>query len=368
MREPTRIEVRTGVAYDVLIGRDLLQNLPRLLPGGVRRVAVVHPSRLHRLAGSVHAGLTAEGFETHRLEVPDSEAAKTTDVAASCWAALGRWGFTRSDAVVGLGGGATTDLAGFVASTWLRGVPVVHAPTTLLGMVDAAVGGKTAVNTAAGKNLVGTFHEPTAVLCDLDLLRSLARAELVSGLAEVVKCGFVADPAILELVESEPGAAVDPAGELLAELIERAVRVKAAVVSSDLRETATGDARMGRQVLNYGHTLGHAIERVEGYRYRHGEAVAVGMVYAAELARLAGRLDEPTTKRHRRLLASLGLPTAYPGERWPALHEAMRIDKKARGDRLRFVVLDGLAQPGILDSPDPDLLRAAYEQLVRQDP
>ena len=364
MSAPTRIEVRAGAAYDVLIGRGLLPELPRLLPAGARRVAVVHPPSLRALADSVNADLIARGFAAHRLEVPDGEAAKTTEVAASGWAALGAWGYTRSDALVGLGGGSTTDLAGFVAATWLRGVSVVHVPTTLLGMVDAAVGGKTGINTVAGKNLVGAFHEPAGVLCDLDLLDTLPRAELVSGLAEVVKCGFVADPAILELLESDTPAAVDPAGELLPELVERAVRVKAAVVGADLRETATGAVRLGREVLNYGHTLGHAIERVEGYRFRHGDAVAVGMVFAAELARLAGRLDEPTTRRHRHVLDALELPTAYPGDRWLALHEAMRIDKKARGDRLRFVVLDGLARPGILEAPDPELLRAAYEQLA----
>jgi len=240
---------------------------------------------------------------------------------------------------------------------------VVQVPTTLLGMVDAAVGGKTGINTAEGKNLVGAFHEPVGVLCDLASLETLPRADLVAGLAEVVKCGFVADPVVLDLVEGAPAAAVDPAGPLLRELVERAVRVKAAVVAGDLRETGGVGGGIGREVLNYGHTLGHAVEQVEGYTWRHGEAVAVGLVFAAELSRLAGRLDPATTARHRSVLTLLGLPTTYVGDSWPQLLDVMRVDKKSRGDTLRFIVLDGLAEPAVLTGPDPRLLEAAYAAL-----
>ena len=284
-------------------------------------------------------------------------------MAAFCWTALGQVGFTRSDAVVGVGGGATTDLAGFVAATFLRGLRVVHVPTTLLGMVDAAVGGKTGINTAEGKNLVGAFHEPVGVLCDLATLESLHRHDLVSGLAEVVKCGFIADPEILGLVESDPDAARDPASTTCRELIERAIRVKAAVVAGDLHEQASADGSVGREALNYGHTLGHAIERAERYAWRHGAAVAVGMVFVAELARLAGRLDEATADRHRGVLGSLGLPTTYSGADWPTLYDAMKVDKKSRGDRLRFVILDGIGRPAILEAPDPAVLVAAYAEI-----
>ncbi len=357
--DATTVRVGTARPYDVVVGRHLYGRLPGLLGAGVRRVAVIHPESLEATGEAVRADLAEQGYQAHSVQVPDAEAAKTADVAASCWAELGRRGFTRSDAVVGVGGGATTDLAGFVAATWLRGVRVVHLPTTLLGMVDAAVGGKTGINTAAGKNLVGAFHEPAGVLCDLALLATLPPDELVSGLAEVVKCGLVADPRILELVESDPGAARDPGSTLLRELVERAVRVKAAVVTTDPRETG-GGSTPGRETLNYGHTFGHAVERVEGYTFRHGAAVAVGMVFVAELARLAGRLDDATADRHRAVLELLGLPTTYRGDVWPQLLDAMRVDKKSRGDRLRFVVLDGLARPGVLAAPDPDLLAAAY--------
>ncbi len=336
--------------YDVLIGTDLSDRLPALL-GTARQVALVHSATVSDRAHAVAGTLGAAGFLVRLIAVPDGEEAKTLAVAGTCWDTLGAAAFTRTDAVVGLGGGAVTDLAGFVAAAWLRGVPVVHLPTTLLGMVDAAVGGKTGINTVAGKNLVGAFHQPAGVVCDLTALRTLPREHLVSGLAEVVKCGFIADPVILDLLEAR-----DPVQHpgVLAELIERSVRVKAEVVSRDLREAGP------REVLNYGHTLAHAIERVEGYRWRHGDAVSVGLVFAAALAREAGRLDPATADRHGELLTRLGLPTSYPAAAWPSLHEAMRVDKKSRGKRLRFVVLDGLADPGVLEDPDPGLLTAAY--------
>jgi 3-dehydroquinate synthase len=361
----TVIPVRTAAPYDVLVGTDLRGELPGLLGPGVRRVAVIHPQALAATGAAVRDDLAARGYEAHAVEVPDGEAAKQAPVASFCWQVLGRAGFTRSDAVVTVGGGATTDLGGFVAATWLRGVAVVHLPTTLLAMVDAAVGGKTGINTDEGKNLVGAFHEPAGVLCDLGLLRTLPRNELVSGLAEVVKCGFIADPAILDLVESDPHAALDPDSDVLRELVERAVRVKAEVVAGDLRETGGTAGHPGREALNYGHTLGHAIEKVERYTFRHGAAVAIGMVFVAELARLAGRLDDATAARHRSVLQRVGLPTSYRGADWDALHDAMRVDKKARGDRLRFVVLDGLARPSVLAGPEPALLEAAFAEVAR---
>jgi len=279
-------------------------------------------------------------------------------VAERIWSALASHRLTRSDVIVGVGGGATTDLAGFVAGTWLRGVRLVLVPTTLLAAVDAAIGGKTAVNTGAGKNLVGVFHPPAGVLTDLAVLTSLPRPEYVSGLAEVIKAGFIADPAILDLVEADPDGAVVPHGQHARELVERAVRVKAEVVTDDLREAGR------REILNYGHTLGHAIERFEDYRIRHGEAVAIGMVYAAEVARLAGRLAPAEAARHRQLLAAVGLPTAYRPGAWPELRARMAVDKKSRGARLRMVVLEGLARPVILDDPDERLLHRAYREVT----
>ncbi len=352
MSEPVVIPV--GGAHDVLVGRGVLGRVLDLVPDGVRQVLLVHPVGFERYAGHVARRLEDAGLVVREAPVPDAERAKTAEVAAGLWAVLGQHAFTRSDAVVAVGGGTVTDLAGFVAATWLRGVPVVHVPTTLLAMVDAAVGGKTGINTAEGKNLVGSFHPPAGVLCDLDVLATLPRPDLVAGLAEVVKAGFIADPRILELLEADPAGASDPHGPHLAELVERAVRVKADVVARDLTESWL------REVLNYGHTLGHAIEQVEGYRRRHGEAVAVGMVFAAELAHRAGLLPREVLDRHRSVLGAVGLPTSELGGRFEALLAVMRRDKKSRGDRLRFVVLEGLARPTRLEGPEEALLREAY--------
>ena len=355
---PTRITVRGETPYDVVVGHGLLGELAGAV-AGAQRVAVVHPAALRVTAEAIRDDLAAQGLEAHAVEVPDGEACKTLQVAGYLWDVLGQTGFTRTDVVVAVGGGATTDLAGFVAATWLRGVRVVHVPTTLLGMVDAAVGGKTAIDTDAGKNLVGAFHPPAAVLCDLGTLATVPRHDYVAGLAEVIKVGFTHDPRILELIESDPAGAQTPDGPHTRELIERSVAVKAGVVGDDLTEQGE------RELLNYGHTLGHAIEKVEDYRWRHGAAVSVGLVFVAELGRLAGRLDDDTAARHRTILASVGLPTSYAGD-WNRVRAAMSIDKKSRGSRLRFVVLDGLGKARMLDDPDPSLLVAAYEE-VRKD-
>lgn len=285
----TRIQVG-GTAgtepYEVLVGRQLLGELGGLIGNRAKRVAVIHPEALEGTGEALRADLAGQGFEAVAIQVPNAEEAKTAEVAAYCWKALGQSGFTRTDVIVGVGGGATTDLAGFVAATWLRGVRWIAIPTTVLAMVDAAVGGKTGINTAEGKNLVGSFHPPAGVLCDLAALDSLPVNDYVSGLAEIIKAGFIADPVILDLIEADPQAARTPAGPHTSELIERSIRVKAEVVSGDLKESGR------REILNYGHTLAHAIEKNERYQWRHGAAVSVGMHFAAELGRLAGRLDD----------------------------------------------------------------------------
>ncbi|WP_346924851.1 3-dehydroquinate synthase [uncultured Arthrobacter sp.] len=347
-----------GENYDVVVGRGLLASLPGLLGERVKRVLVIHPRALRLTGDTVREELAAAGFTALTAEIPDAEEGKHIEVASFCWQVLGQNDFTRSDAVVAVGGGAVTDLAGFVAATWLRGVKVIHMPTSLLGMVDAAVGGKTGINTAEGKNLVGAFHPPAGVLVDLDTLDTLPKNEMISGMAEVIKCGFIADPAILDLIEKDPAAVTDPRSDAVRELIERAITVKAKVVSEDLKESGQ------REILNYGHTLGHAIELAERYSWRHGAAVAVGMMFAAELARSVGRLSDADADRHRSILESLGLPITYRRDRWQALLDGMRRDKKSRGDLLRFVVLDGVGRPGILDVPDTSLLFAAYQEIA----
>jgi 3-dehydroquinate synthase len=347
-----------GENYDVVVGRGLLAGLPALLGERVKRVLVIHPRALRLTGDTVREELASAGFTALTAEIPDAEEGKHIEVASFCWQVLGQNDFTRSDAVVAVGGGAVTDLAGFVAATWLRGVKVIHMPTSLLAMVDAAVGGKTGINTAEGKNLVGAFHPPAGVLADLDTLDTLPKNEIISGMAEVIKCGFIADPAILDLIERDTSAVADPRSDAVRELIERAIAVKAKVVSADLKEAGE------REILNYGHTLGHAIELAERYSWRHGAAVSVGMMFAAELSRSVGRLSDADADRHRSILESLGLPITYRRDRWQALLDGMRRDKKSRGDLLRFVVLDGVARPGILDVPDTSLLFAAYQEIA----
>ncbi len=357
----TTIRVSAGSPYDVQIGRGVAFELGQQLAGAAK-VALVHPHALRKAADALAASVEAD---VTLIEVPTGERAKRARVLEGAWRVLAQEGFTRSDAVVGLGGGATTDLAGFVAATWLRGVRYVSVPTTLLAMVDAAVGGKTGINLPEGKNLVGAFWEPAAVLCDLDFLTTLPTDDLRGGLAEMIKHGFIADPRTLELVETDPAALLDPTSPALAEAIERSIAVKAGVVSGDLREATSVGAAVGREMLNYGHTLGHAIERREQYRWPHGHAVSVGLVFAATLARNLGLLDADTAARHRAILSSVGLPVSYEGGAWADLRETMNLDKKTRGAALRFVLLEGVGSPRIVESPHEAVLAASYDEIAR---
>jgi 3-dehydroquinate synthase len=352
----TSIRVGGESGYDVVVGRGTLGELADALGAAPRKVLIVHPATLGARAAALREAL-ADRYEVILAEVPDAEAGKRIEVAAFCWQVLGQADFTRSDAVVGFGGGAVTDLAGFVAATWLRGVRVVQVPTTVLGMVDAAVGGKTGINTNEGKNLVGVFHAPAAVLCDLDLLDTLPKNEILAGFAEIVKAGFIRYPEILDLIEADPEAATDPSTPAFRRVVELAIQMKADVVSEDFTEQGL------REILNYGHTLGHAVEHAERYQWRHGAAVAVGMAFAAELGRLSGRLSDEVADRHKRVLDLLSLPTTYPAGRWNTLLATMQRDKKARGGQLRFIVLDDLAKPTVMLAPDPTLLFAAYQEI-----
>jgi 3-dehydroquinate synthase len=363
----TVIRVGGDASYDVTVGAGVSSLVPTALPDSAERVLLVHAPPLRAEAVALEARLSGTGRKVETIVVPDAEAGKTAAVLEECWSTLGRSDFTRSDVVVGIGGGAVTDLAGFVAASWLRGVAVVQVPTSLLAMVDAAIGGKTGINTPEGKNLVGAFHQPTSVWCDIDYLRTLPRHEMVTGLAEVVKAGFIRDLEILDVVESatdvlrarsaQKGRRGAEGLPVLEDLAARAIRVKADVVSRDPKEAFL------REILNYGHTLGHAIEQVEEYRWHHGAAISVGMVFAAELARATGTLDAAAVDRHRTILGGLGLPIGYRKDRWDDLLAAMRRDKKTRGATLRFVVLDGVGNPVRLEGPDPELLRAAFHAI-----
>ena len=343
--------------YDVVVGRNLLDEVSAGLRDNVKQILIIHPISLATSADLLADDLRAKGYVALQAGVEDGEPAKRIEVAAWCWGIMGQADFTRSDAIIGFGGGSTTDLAGFVASTWLRGVQLIQVPTTLLGMVDAAIGGKTGVNTAEGKNLVGTFYAPSKVVCDLETLNTLPRNELLAGFGEVVKYGFIADERILELLEANLDTATDVGSEVFAELIYRSIAIKARVVANDFKEASE------REILNYGHTLGHAIELLERYQWRHGAAVAVGMMFVGELARLHGLVSDEVVDRQRRILESIGLPTTYRADKWDQLLAAMQRDKKSRAGTLRFVVLEGIGKPKILTAPTNEMLFTAYQEI-----
>jgi len=352
----TTISVTGTENYDVLVGNGILAELPTYLGPSVNKVLIVHPAALGAKANALRESLMPR-FEVLLAEVPDAEDAKRVEVAAFCWQIMGQTDFTRTDAVIGFGGGATTDLAGFVAATWLRGIRLIQVPTSVAGMVDAAVGGKTGINTAEGKNLVGSFYAPAAVIADLDTLDTLPRNEVLAGFAEIVKCGFIADESILTTIEASVERVTDITSPEFRSVVEKSIALKARVVSEDFKESGL------REILNYGHTLGHAIEHAERYRWRHGAAISVGMVFAAELALLAGKLDESVVDRHRAILTSLTLPIDYPLGRWKTLLGTMQRDKKARAGMLRFIVLDAVGKTTVLAGPEEPMLFAAWQEV-----
>jgi len=358
LSEVTRIEVTGQDGYPILIGRGLLGEIRPLIPSTVQKVLLIHPLALQNSADVLAEELRVSGLEVIQAGVSDGEDAKRIEVAAWCWGIMGKTEFTRSDAIIGFGGGSATDLAGFVASTWLRGVAYIAIPTTLLGMVDAAVGGKTGINTAEGKNLVGAFYAPKAVICDLDTLETLPRIELISGFGEVAKYGFIADERILDIIEKNVETATNVASPEFREIVERCIAIKARVVAADFKEAGE------REILNYGHTLGHAIELVEKFQWRHGAAISVGMMFVAQLGLSLGHTPVELLERQERVLTLLGLPTTYRAGRFQQLLEAMRRDKKSRAGSLRFIALDDIGRTRVITAPTDELLSAAYGEIT----
>ncbi len=295
--------------------------------------------------------------ELHFFQVPDGEEGKSISTLTNLWNWLGAAGFTRSDLIVGIGGGAITDLAGFAAASWLRGVDWVAVPTSLAGMVDASVGGKTGINSDYGKNLIGAFHSPIAVVIDPSWLLTLADRDIAAGMAEVIKCGFIADPQILAVSAGKNVSSLRSNPELMSELIYRSVAVKASVVSADFKES------FAREALNYGHTLGHAIEKFAKYELRHGEAIAIGLIYAAELAHARSLISAEDLALHRSLLSTLGLPITYARDAWQKLAPMLALDKKSRGNTIRFVALSGIGATTRLEDLTSAELDAAYERI-----
>ncbi len=295
--------------------------------------------------------------DVHQFSVPDGEEGKTFPTLNSIWDWLGAAGFTRNDLIIAIGGGALTDLSGFAAATWLRGIDWVAVPTSLAGMVDAAIGGKTAINSDFGKNLIGSFHSPVAVIIDPIWLKTLSDRDFSAGMAEVIKCGFIADPMILEIASDSSFEQLRANESKVVDLVYRAAKVKAEVVAIDFKES------FAREILNYGHTLGHAIEIHSKFKLRHGEAVSIGLVYAAELASARSLITSEILGLHRDLLTKLNLPITYDRAAWSTLRPILALDKKSRGSTIRFVTLTGLGSTSRLEDLTSDELDAAYERI-----
>lgn len=291
------------------------------------------------------------------IRIPDGEAGKRPEIIIEVWNELGNLGLNRSDLIVAIGGGTVTDLAGFAAATWLRGIDWIAIPTTVAGMVDAAIGGKTGINTEHGKNLVGSFHSPNAVLIDLSWIKTLSERDVAAGMAEVVKCGFISDPQILEILEHKSLKDVRHDKDLQLELIHRAVSVKASVVGQDFKESYL------REILNYGHTLGHAVEKHSNFELRHGEAVSIGMCFVAELAAIKLGLSQELVNKHRSILNALKLPTTYKADAWNELVASMSLDKKVKSGAIRFVAIDEIGNCVRIEDATSDEMQSAYERI-----
>lgn len=338
------IEVNAERSYKVAIGakwRDELNSIT----SNFQKVALIAPEFLVE-----HYQLSHENL----FIVPDGESQKSYATIESIWEFLGERGIGRKDAIVGIGGGATTDLAGFAAATWLRGVEWFAFPTSLAAMVDASVGGKTGINTGSGKNLVGSFYSPSRVVIDREFLNSLSERDYAAGLAEVIKTGLISDGLILELLDSHPTVA--QARTVEEELIARSVSVKARVVSADFTEGKL------REILNFGHTFGHAVEKDSGYTLRHGEAVAVGLHFALLLSEELSSLDKAVVDRSVALLAGLGLPIHYEGD-FDLFMRLMQGDKKSRSGKMRFIGIASIGEPVWYEEVNAEILQSVYERM-----
>ena len=347
-----QVKISAERDYIVSIGEPWIEKIIPLLTDRAKAAIIV--SQTFKPDFSLIMNLDCE---VHIFQVPDGEDAKNISTMSKVWNWLGAAGFTRTDIVVGIGGGAITDLAGFAAATWLRGIDWIAVPTSLAGMVDASVGGKTGINSEYGKNLIGSFHSPISVLIDLQWLSTLGDRDFSAGMAEVIKCGFISDPKILSIANLHTVSTLRQDMQSLENLIFRAITVKAGVVSKDFKES------FARESLNYGHTLGHAIEIDSRYSMRHGEAVSIGLVFAAELAHARGLITDEELHMHRISLANYSLPLTYSREAWTRLLPLLAMDKKARGKMIRFVTLSGIGSTVRLEDLTSSELDDAYERI-----
>jgi 3-dehydroquinate synthase len=353
------INVNGELLYPVTIGSNLLDDIAARI-SSYSNVVIFYAPAMGVVAKRIQQ-LVSNTTKVANYELPDGEIAKSIQTANACWDFLAESKVSRSDLVVAIGGGSVTDLVGFVAATWLRGVDVVLVPTTVLGMVDAAVGGKCGINSNFGKNLIGSFNDPMAVYCDVEFLSTLDKAEIRSGLAEIIKCGFIEDSEILSIIQQAGSSILDPNSNEFLQVATKAIEVKAAVVSSDRLEKSVSG--VGRAALNYGHTLGHAIEKFSNYRWRHGEAVSIGMLFAANLSFSLEMISSQLRDLHYEVIDLVGLPINYGAAALQDLIPIMSLDKKSTTDSLRFVLLEDLAKPVFVTNPPASSLASAFERL-----
>jgi 3-dehydroquinate synthase len=350
-------------SYDIEIGIALEQIGERLKGLGVgRKIALItNPTVKSFYYARVADSLQAAGFLVHGVEIPDGEQYKTLDSTNHIYTELLRNSLDRKSALVALGGGVIGDLAGFAAATFMRSVPFIQIPTTLLAMVDSSVGGKTGVNHPLGKNMIGAFHQPKKVLMDMDVLKTLPKEEFLAGMAEVIKYGIIWDEMFFEYLDRNRAKILTLDPEALAYIIRRSCEIKAEVVSKDEHESGI------RILLNFGHTVGHAIETEEHYSMRHGYAVAIGMVYAARLAFRMGLCADSVPARVKKLIASYGLPTDLSAlSRKPAvadLLDTMQVDKKAEGGKVKFVLLKNMGEAVVTKEWKETALREVLEEI-----
>ena len=330
--------------YSVVVGANGPDEI-KSISAEHRKVLLVAPTALIKLFK------LKESKNLSIISTPAGENQKSIKVLESVWRKCAAVGIERSDAIIGFGGGATTDLAGFAAATWLRGIDWYAMPTSLAGMVDASIGGKTGLNSQSGKNLIGSFYSPRSVLIDTSYLTKLPARDLSAGMAEVIKCGFISDYKILNLVQDD---VID-----FDQLIYRAVKVKAKVVAKDFKESKL------REILNYGHTLGHAIEKDSKFRLRHGEAVSIGMVFAAELSNELVGLSKEVVDLHRVLSSNFKLPISYPKSRWKSLSALLLKDKKVKQGKVRFIGISKIGKPVWLEDVPSNTLARVYERITK---
>ncbi|MFC1909741.1 3-dehydroquinate synthase [Chloroflexota bacterium] len=355
-----KIRVKLRDSYDIIIGAGLLRQAGRLLKeaGLSGKAVIVTDSIVGDIYGNtLRDSLTANGFEANVLTIPAGEEQKSLDTAGKLYHQLGELHTERGTPVLALGGGVIGDLAGFVAATYMRGVPLVQVPTTLLAQVDSSIGGKVAINHGYLKNNIGGFYQPLMVISDVDTLRSLPTRQISEGLAETIKYGIISDIKLFQFLEQQIAQVRSLEGSVLEEALYRSAEIKAGVVEKDERDTGL------RNILNYGHTAGHGIESASDFRIGHGEAVAIGMIAAARISNSMGILDKEASKRMEELIRQAGLPTRIPSLKIDNILQSMKHDKKIQSGKFKFILARAIGEVYITDEVSPQLVEEVLVKL-----